>query len=111
MPGNEGIAAALAGLGESGHSAKHTQMVKIRLATGQQLMDIRLVTHIKNQAVLGGIINGFDGHGQFHHAQIRGQMPPRLSHMGNDELPDLSAELLPLGIVELDQVIVTLNIR
>ena len=48
---HKGIRPALLRLGETGNAAVLPQTRKIRPAAGQQLMHIRLVTHIKHQAV------------------------------------------------------------
>ena len=68
MSRHEGVRITLRWLGETGQSAVLPQMRKIRLASGQQLMHIRLMPNIKNQAVYLGIKNGLDGHAQLHHA-------------------------------------------
>jgi hypothetical protein len=57
MTGNKSVRVAFGGLREAGNSAKLTQMIKSRLATGQQLMNIRLVTNIKYQTVFLRIEN------------------------------------------------------
>ena len=64
---HKGIGIAFCRLGEAGHAAVLPQTGKIRLASRQQLMDIRLMTHIKTQAVFPGIIYGFNGNGQLYH--------------------------------------------
>ena len=68
MSRHEGVRITLRWLGETGQSAVLPQMRKIRLASGQQLMHIRLMPNIKNQAVYLSIKNGLDGHAQLHHA-------------------------------------------
>ena len=110
MTGHEGIGIAFTGLGEAGDAAELPQTAKIRLASGQQLMDIRLMTHVENQTVGYGIVYGFDGHRQLHGTQVGGQVAAGLGHMGHQEIPDLRAELGPLAVGEPDQVIVTVNI-
>ena len=96
VSGHEGVAVALVGLGEAGHSLEHTKPLKVRLAAGQQLMDVSLMTHVEHQAVLSGIKNGLNGDRQLHHAQIGRQMAAGLCHMGNNEIPDLGAQLCTL---------------
>ena len=98
-------------LGEAGHAAKHTKPLKSRLAIGQQLMDISLMTHIEHQTVLSGIKNGFNGDGQLHHAQIGRQMAAGLRHRGNDEIPDLRRQLGPLDIGQLRKIRMSPNRR
>ena len=68
MTGNEGVRRALRGFGEAGQTAKLPQMRKIRPAAGQQLMHIRLMTNVKNQAVDHCIKNSLNGNGEFHRA-------------------------------------------
>ena len=64
---------------------------------------------IKNQAVMLRIKYSFQGEGQFHNAQIGGQVASRLSNIGDQEFPDLTAELFPLGLCQADQVIMAVN--
>ena len=92
MTGNECIGITFHRLRETGHTAKLTQMVKIRLASGQDLMDIRLVTHIKYQAVFTCIKHGLDGNGQFHHTQIGCQVAAGFGNPIDKKFPDLAAE-------------------
>ena len=68
MTCHKSIGIALCRLGEAGHAAVLPQTGKIRLASRQQLMDIRLMTHIKNQAGFPGSRYGFNGNGQLYHA-------------------------------------------
>ena len=109
MSGNKGIAVALMGLGEAGHPLKHTKPLKSRLATGQQLMDISLMTHIEHQTVLSGIKNGFNGDGQLHHAQIGRQVAAGLRQMSDYEIPDLGCKNGAMKGGELHQIRVSLN--
>ena len=68
------IGIAFAGLGETGKAAVLPQRRKFRLASGQQLMHIRLMTYIKNQAVFHCIKYRFNGNRQFHNTQVSGKM-------------------------------------
>ena len=111
MSGHEGVAFTLVGLGEAGHALKHTKPLKSRLATGQQLMDISLMTHIEHQTVLSGIKNGFNGDGQLHHAQIGRQMAAGLCHRGNNEITDLRCQNRALGIGQLGKIRMSPNRR
>ena len=110
MTGNKGISFTFRGFGETGNAAKLPQIGKIRLATCQQLMDIRLVTHIKNQAVFHCIEHSFDGNRKLHRAQIGSQMATGLRHAGNQEIPNLRAKNFPLCIIQMNQIIVTCDI-
>ena len=104
------IGVALRGLGESGDSAELPQMRKIRPAAGQQLMHIRLMTNIKNQAVNIRIKHGLDGDGKLNNAQITRQMAAGMADGRNEKFPDFPAKLCPFTISQADQVLVTGNI-
>ena len=109
MSRHERIAFALVGLGEAGHSLKHTKPLKVRLAAGQQLMDISLMTHIEHQTVLSGIKNGFDGNRQLHNTQIGCQMAAGFCHGGHNEIPDLTTQGGALDISQIHQVCMSPN--
>ena len=68
-------------------------MCTIRLATGQQLMDIRLMAYIENQAVIHRIKNSFNGDRKLYGTQITGEMPAGSGDAVNEKFTDLIAEL------------------
>ena len=109
VPGNKCIAVAFRRLGEAGNSAKLPQMCKIRPATGQQLMHIRLMTNVKNQAVHHGIKNGFNGDSELHRSKISGQMPAGLTDAGNQKFPDFPAQLFPLGVIQPQKILMAVD--
>ena len=74
MTGNERIRNAFTWLRKSRHSTKLAQTVKIRLASGQHLMHIRLMTNIEYQTVNFSIIDGLKGDRKLHRAQIGGKV-------------------------------------
>ena len=111
MARHKRIRRAFIGLGKSGHPAELPQMLKIRLAACQHLMDIRLVSDIKNQTVFHCIKNGLNGHGELHRTQIGGQMAACFGDAGNKKFPDFAAKLRPFGIRQLDQIFVTVDFR
>ena len=83
------------------------QAGKIRPAAGQQLMHIRLMSDVKNQAVFFCIEYGFDGDAQLHNAQIAGQMAACPGNTGDQKFPDLCAKLAAFLIIQPQQIIVT----
>ena len=91
MSGHKGIGIAFAGLGEAGEAAKLPQGVKGIPAAGEQLVDIGLMPHIKHQPILGRIINRFQRHRQFYHAQVPGQVTPCFRDAGNQKFPNFCA--------------------
>ena len=54
-------------------------------------MHIRLMTHIKNQAVLLGIKNGFQSNGKLHNSQISGKMSAGFGNILDEKFPNFSA--------------------
>ena len=70
VTGHKRIAIALGRLWKSSNAAVGAQCIKIRPATGQQLMHIRLVTNIKYQAVCFSIKYSLDRHCQLYNTQI-----------------------------------------
>ena len=111
MSGHEGIGIALMGLGKAGDPLKHTKPLKSRLAAGQQLMDISLMTHIEHQTVLSGIKNGFNGDGKLHHAQIGGEVAAGLRHVSDYEITDLRGKNSAMKGSQLHKILVSLNRR
>ena len=59
-------------------------------------MDVALVSHVEHQPVARGIKHPVDGHCQFHHAQIRRQMPAAFCHMLHQKSAQLVAKLAGL---------------
>ena len=110
MSCHKGIAVAFPRFREAGYSAKLAQMVKIRLAAGQQLMDIRLMAYIKNQAVNIRIKHSLDGDSELNNAQITRQMAAGMADRRDKKFPDLPAKFNPFTVSQADQVLVTGNI-
>ena len=68
------------------------------------------MTHIKNQAVFHCIKNGFNGHSQLHRAQIGRQMAAGLGHIVHQKITNFRAKYSPLGIIQRQQVFMTVNV-
>jgi hypothetical protein len=84
-------------------------MGKIRLAAGQQLMDIRLMTNIKHQTVFIRIKHGLNGNRQLYDAQIGRQMAAGFGHTGNQKRTDLRTQKALLLRSEVLKVLMTAN--
>jgi hypothetical protein len=95
MSGYECIRIAFRRLGKARNAAKLAQMRKIRLASRQQLMDIRLVTYIKYQAIFIGVKYGFNGNRQLYNSQIGGQMPTGFGKALHEKFPDFLTQDSP----------------
>jgi hypothetical protein len=110
MTGHKGIRYALTWLGEACDSTKLAQTLKIRLASGQQLMDIRLVTHIKYQAVYTCIIYSLKSNRQLHRTQIGGEVSAGLGHTIDQKLTNLLAQQQSFFIAQALQILVTADV-
>ena len=103
MARNKGIMLALRRFGESGNAAEGPQLPELLLPSRQNLMDIGLVAHIKDNAVLGCIKYQMQRQRQLHYTQVGGQVAAGTGDVFHQELPDLPAELLLLLRCQLQQ--------
>ena len=97
---DEGIMLALIGLWKARKTAQLPQCMKQRLSPGQNLMAVALVSHIKNQTVLGGVKHPMDSHRQLHNAQVGGQMTTGFRHIFHQKVPKLPAKPVHLGTIQ-----------
>ena len=74
MTGTEGIMLAFAALREAGKAAVLTQRRKLLPASGNNFMDIGLMTYVENNLIFRRIENLMQGQSQLYHAQVRRQM-------------------------------------
>ena len=109
MTGNKGIAVAFAGLRKARHAAKLAQIRKIATATGQQLMNIGLVTNIEHQSVFFRIVYSFQGDTQLHNTKVGGQVAASLRYAMHQEMTNLVAKLLPLILGEFQKILMAGN--
>ena len=74
MTGTEGIVLAFAALREAGKTAVLAQRRKLLPASGNNFMDIGLMTYVENNLIFRCIKNLMQGQSQLYYAQIRRQM-------------------------------------
>ena len=74
MAGAKGIMLTFTALGEAGKAAVLTQRRELFPASGDNFMDIGLMTYVKNQLILRRIEYLVQGQRQLYHAQVRRQM-------------------------------------
>ena len=110
MACNKGIAIAFCGFGKSRHTAVLPKGGKIRLAAGQQLMNIRLMTYIKHQTVLSCIKHGLNGNCQLHNASIGCHVAAGSRYIFNKKRPQFTAKKLSLFITKRSQIPVAADI-
>ena len=89
VPGNEAVTVAFLGVGEARDPVFSAQLRETGAASGQQLVGIALVTHVKQELILREFHNAVQRHGQFDHAQIGGQMPARGGDAADQKVADL----------------------
>ena len=104
MTRNKGIVDALIGLRKAGQAVQLPQRGKQSLTARQSLVDIGLVTHVEHQPILRGVKHPVDRHRQFDHAQIGRKMPAGFRHVFQQKLPQLTAELRQLFLIEFPDV-------
>ena len=67
--------------------------IETAASTGQQFMDIALMTDVKNQFVLRRVENAVQGNRELHHAQVRPEMTADLRKHVDQFVPNLLCEL------------------
>ena len=75
----EGVVGALAALGKARQSAALAHAVHLPHAASQYFVGVGLVTHIPDNAVVGGIVDVVQGYRQFHHAEPGAEVPAGLA--------------------------------
>ena len=88
-------------LGESREPSRLTNRRHFIAPARQNLVNVRLVTHVKDDLVVRRVEHVVQRHGQLHHAQTRSQVPSRLRNGMNKIRPQLLAQLLELRPVEV----------
>ena len=74
MAGAKGIMLTFTALGEAGKAAVLTQRRELFPASGDNFMDIGLMTYVENNLIFRRIENLMQGQSQLYHAQVRRQM-------------------------------------
>ena len=89
MPGAEAVVLALTALGKAGDSAALPQGREAVAPSGQQLMNIALMPHIKNQMILRRGEHPVNSERQLHRTEVGRQVPARFADLRNQVFPDL----------------------
>ena len=90
MSGIKAIALAFLSLGESTHSPEFAQFFKAFPSSGQELVCIRLMSHIPDDLILRKIQRKMQGHRKLNCAQIGSQM----SAVDTDRIDQKVSDLL-----------------
>ncbi len=104
MAGAEGIEFALGTARKSGDAAGLAQAGHRVAAAGENLVGVTLVADIPHDAVVRGVEHVMQRQGQFHRAQVRGQMTTGMGDRVHQEFPQFGRQLRQLGGRERAQV-------
>ena len=104
MASPEAVIHTFCPFGEAAKPPILTQGGELGQPAGKEFMDIGLMPHIPDDFIPGHGKHFVKSHGEFHHPQIRGQMPAILTGHLQDFLPDFLAEFRQLFIGDFLQV-------
>ena len=92
MPCAEGIVGALTHYGKAGKSAGCTKRVKGPSSARKKLMNVGLMTYVKNDMILWRIKYSVKRNRKLDYAKVRGKVAARPRHIFNKELAYLIAK-------------------
>ncbi|CKS15978.1 Uncharacterised protein [Mycobacterium tuberculosis] len=81
-----------------------TQGCEVLAASGQHLVDVGLVTGVEDDRIVRRVEYPVQRQGEFHHSQVRPQMPPRGGNLVDQELTDLGGQLPKLRLGKVLQI-------
>ena len=93
VPRAEAVILALRAFGEAGYPAPLTQCLHPLVAPRQHLVDVALVSDIENEVVARAVEHPVHRHGQLHHAEIGGEVPPGSGNGTQQFAADFPAQL------------------
>ena len=105
----EAVVRALIGFGKPAQAVDTAQGVHPAAAAGQYLMHIALVADVKDQLVLRNVKNPVQGDGQFHHAQVGGEVAARMRNRLDQKRAYLAGELLEFVHAQVFEIPRTFN--
>ena len=101
---NDEAVALLAAEARGENPAALTEQVKAGLPTGDDLVDVRLMPGIEQDAVFRGVEHPMQSEREFHHAEIRTKVSPGARHLGHEEIADLRGQDSEFRCGQLAQV-------
>ena len=104
MPHAERVVFTLAARRERRQPVRLLDGMKLRAASGQDLVRIGLMAHIPHQAIVGGIENVVQRDGEFDGAQAGGEVSTARAHALNQELAQLGRQLNELRLGQQAQI-------
>ena len=88
----------------AGEAAALAQPVEAVLPAGDDLVDVRLVSGVEQQPVLGRVEDPVQGQGELDHAEVGAEVPAGAGDLLDQEVPDLGRERGQLVPAEPAQV-------
>ena len=85
------VVGAFAAALEAGNPIGAAQRIKRRRPTGQELVGVALMPHIKDDLILRAVKGSVQRHRQFHQSQIRGKVPAGVRHIFYNKFTQLPA--------------------
>jgi hypothetical protein len=88
----------------AGKTAKGPQRVEGVPAPCDELVDVRLVTDVPDDAVVGAVEDPVQGDGQFNHSEVGAEMAAGIGDLLNEKLPDVGAQPGQFVLVEIPEI-------
>ena len=104
MADAKGVVGGLAALGKAGNAALHAQPGHAGAPPGEHLVGVALVAHVPDQAVFRGVEQVVQGDGEFHRAQVGGQVAAGAGHGFHQEIPQFLGQQGQLAPLQAAQV-------
>ncbi len=101
----EGVMLAFGKAGKTAQPAMPAQGVKAIPPPGENFMDVALVSHVPDDAVLGAVKGAVQGQGQLHHSQAGSKVATGVGHGLKHKSAYLGGQRLQLSGAEIVQII------
>ena len=96
MTGVETVVFAFAALGKAAQTVKLTQRIKAPGPAGEDLVYVRLMSHIPDYLILRRVKYLVQSDGQLHHSQVGSQVPAGSGHVFDEKISDRIRQKLHL---------------
>ena len=104
MSGTEGIVRALAHKSKAGKAARNSKLIEGFASARYKLMNVGLVSNVKNYMVVGGVEYPVYSHRKLGNTKIRSQMSSRLSNLIYKKLANFVAKRFKLTFRKLFKI-------
>jgi len=97
VPGAKTIVGTLRAQSKTVEAVRLPNGVEAILTARENLVDINLMAHVPDEAVLGGAENAVQGNGEFHDTEIGPEMAATFRQTVDKFLPDFARQRFQLG--------------